>query len=48
MGKMMIGSAMGLMAGVALMMSRMGKTLRRDMNRGMSKVKRMARKLERM
>lgn len=48
MGRMMIGSAMGLMAGIGLMMSPMGRNIRKDVNRGMCKAKRLARRLEHM
>lgn len=48
MGKLMIGSAMGLMAGIGLMMSSMGRTIRKDMNKGMSMAKKWARKMEKM
>ena len=48
MNKMMVGAAMGMMAGVALMMSPMGKTLRQDMRKGMAKAKQMANKMEQM
>lgn len=46
MGKWMIGSAMGLMAGIGLMMSPMGRTIRRDVNRGKARVRRMARRMD--
>lgn len=48
MGKMMVGSAMGLMAGIGLMMSPMGRSIRRDVNKGMSRARRLVRKLEHM
>lgn len=48
MGRMMIGSAMGLMAGIGLMMSPMGRTIRKDVNKGMNKAKKMAKRLEHM
>lgn len=48
MGRMMIGSAMGLMAGIGLMMSPMGRDIRRDINKGMGKAKRLAKRLEHM
>ncbi len=48
MGKLMIGSAMGLMAGIGLMMSSMGRSIRKDVNKGMVKAKRLARMMERM
>lgn len=48
MNKLMIGTAMGMMAGVALMMSPMGKTLRQDVNKGMQKAKQMAKQMENM
>lgn len=48
MNKMMIGAAMGMMAGVALMMSPMGKTLRQDVRKGMAKARQMANRMEQM
>ena len=48
MNKLMVGAAMGMMAGVALMMSPMGKTLRQDVRKGMAKAKQMANKMEQM
>lgn len=37
----MMGSALGFMMGVGLMMSPMGRSLRRDMRKGMNKAKQM-------
>lgn len=48
MNKMMIGAAMGMVAGVALMMSPMGKAMRKEVNMGKQMVKRMANKKENM
>lgn len=48
MNKWMIGAAMGMMAGVALMMSPMGKTLKQDVQKGMNKAKQMASQMENM
>ena len=48
MNKLLVGAAMGMMAGVALMMSPMGKTLRQDMQTGMNKARQMARQMEQM
>ena len=48
MNKWMIGATMGVMAGIALMMSPMGKTLRQDVQKGMAKAKQMASKMEQM
>lgn len=48
MNKLMIGTAMGMMAGIALMMSPMGKTLRQDVNKGMRKARQMAQQMENM
>lgn len=48
MNKMMFGAAMGMMAGVALMMSPMGKTMRREVRMGVDKAKKMAQKMEQM
>lgn len=41
MNKMMIGSAVGFAMGVGLMMSPMGRTIRKDMQKGMCKAKKM-------
>ena len=46
--KLLFGAAVGMMAGMALMMSPAGKTLRKDMNMGMTKAKEMARKMDMM
>ena len=48
MSKLMIGSAMGLMAGIGLMMSPMGRTIRKDVNKGKSMAKRMMKMMEHM
>lgn len=48
MNKLMIGATMGMMAGIALMMSPMGKTLRQDMRKGMTKARQMAKQVEQM
>lgn len=48
MNKMLFGATMGMMAGVALMMSPMGRTLRKEMNMGMNKAKEMAKAMEQM
>lgn len=48
MNKLLFGAAMGMMAGMALMMSPVGKTLRKDMNLGMAKAKQMAHKIDMM
>lgn len=48
MNKLLFGAAMGMMAGMALMMSPVGKTLRRDMNLGVAKAKQMAHKMDMM
>lgn len=48
MNKLLFGTAVGMMAGVALMMSPMGKTLRKDVQAGMTKARQMARKMEQM
>lgn len=45
MTKLLFGTAVGMMAGVALMMSPMGKEVRRDVSRGMCKARKMARKM---
>lgn len=46
MNKLLFGATMGMMMGVALMMSPMGKTLRRDVQMGMNKARQMAGKME--
>lgn len=48
MNKLMFGAAMGMMAGMALMMSPMGKTLQQDMRKGMAKARQVANKMEQM
>lgn len=48
MNKLLLGATMGMMAGVALMMSPMGKTLRQDLRKGMNKARQMADKMEQM
>lgn len=48
MNKLMFGAAMGMMAGVALMMSPMGKTMRREVRMGVNKAKQMAKEMENM
>lgn len=48
MNKLLVGTAMGMMMGMALMMSPMGKTLRKDVQLGMNKAKQMAGKMEQM
>ena len=45
MNKLLFGTAVGMMAGVALMMSPMGREVRRDVSRGMCKARKMARKM---
>lgn len=48
MNKLLIGTTMGMMMGVALMMSPMGQTVRRDVKCGMRKARKMAKKLDMM
>lgn len=48
MNKLLFGASMGVMAGIALMMSPMGKTLRKDVQSGIAKAKQMASKMEQM
>lgn len=48
MNKLLFGATVGMMAGVALMMSPMGKTLCQDVRKGMNKAKQMAGKMEQM
>lgn len=46
MNKLMIGSAMGFMAGVGLMMMPVGRTIRKDVQKGMTKAKQMMKSME--
>ncbi len=46
MNKLMIGSALGFMMGVGLMMMPAGKTLRKDMQKGMDKAKKMVQDMD--
>lgn len=46
MNKWMLGSAMGFMMGVGLMMMPVGRTIRKDLNKGMNKAKRMMEDME--
>lgn len=46
MNKLMIGTAMGFMAGVGLMMSSTGRMIRRDVQKGMYKAKQMMKDME--
>lgn len=48
MNKLMLGAAMGMMAGVALMMSPMGKTMRQEVQMGMNKAQKMMKSMEHM
>lgn len=48
MNKLLVGATMGMMMGMALMMSPMGKTLRKDVQMGMNKAKQIAGKMEQM
>ena len=48
MNKMLFVAAMGMMAGMALMVSPMGKMMRKEMNMGMKKAKRMAKAMDLM
>lgn len=48
MNKVLWGATMGMMAGVALMMSPMGKMVRKEVNMGMNKAKQMAKTMEQM
>lgn len=48
MNKLLVGTAMGMMMGMALMLSPMGKTLRKDVQMGMSKAKQMVKDMEQM
>lgn len=46
MSKMMVGAAMGFMAGAALMMTATGRALRKDVQQGMCKAKQMMKDME--
>ena len=46
MNKLMIGSAMGFMMGVGLMMMPVGRTIRKDVRKGMSKARKMMQDME--
>ena len=46
MNKLIFGATMGMMAGMALMMSPMGKMLKKEMHMGMTRAKQMARQME--
>ncbi len=46
MNRMMVGAAMGFMAGAALMMTATGRALRRDMQRGVTKAKQIMSDME--
>ena len=48
MNKLMIGAAMGMMAGMALMMSPMGKTMRKEVQMGMDKAKKLTKHMDMM
>lgn len=48
MNKLLFGAAVGMMAGAALMMSPMGKMVRKEVNMGMNKAKQMAKAMEQM
>ncbi len=46
MNKLMVGSALGFMMGVGLMMMPVGKTLRKDMQKGMDMAKKMVQDMD--
>lgn len=46
MNKLMLGAAMGFMAGAGLMMTAAGRTIRKDVRMGMNKAKRMMKEME--
>ena len=48
MNKLLFGATMGMMAGVALMMSPMGKMMKKEINMGMNKAKQMAKQMDQM
>ncbi len=46
MKRMLLGSAMGMMAGIGLMMSPAARMIRKDVRMGMSKARKMMRKMQ--
>ena len=48
MNKLLFGATMGMMAGVALMMSPMGRMMKKEINMGMTKAKQVAKQMEQM
>lgn len=46
MNKLMIGAAMGFMAGAGLMMTATGRAIRKDVQQGMQKAKAMMKDME--
>ena len=46
MSRVMLGAAMGFMAGVGLMMTPMGRSIRKDMCKGMSKARQIMKDME--
>ena len=48
MNKLLFGATMGMMAGVALMMSPMGRMMRKEISMGMTKAKQVAKQMEQM
>jgi len=46
MNKLMIGTAMGFMAGVGLMMTSAGKMIRKDMQMGVNKARELMKDME--
>ena len=48
MNKLFFGATVGMMAGIALMMSPMGKMMRKEVRMGMNKAKQMSKAMENM
>lgn len=48
MKSMLLGSALGMAAGIGLMMTSAARTIRRDVRMGMNKARKMMRKMEKM
>lgn len=46
MNKLMLSSAMGFMAGVGLMMMPVGRTIRKDVQKGVNKARQMMKSME--
>lgn len=48
MNKWMLGSAMGFVVGVGLMMTSAGRTIRKDVQKGMNKAKKIVQEMDGM